>query len=193
MKRLLVWLLALTVIVSAPLLSADPAEANLANYRWKYGKVCVVDKTGPWPVSSATYRMDKVPDLKLVYRTRASDCPYSQRVYVYDGNYGAKANCAGTYMSWGGCAEASLYSSTGKWEWLGNAYRMYKCKIRLNNYYRYKWGWSDRRSLAMHEIGHCFGLDHTPHSSSLMNTKRWKYYNYPTSFDKSEVDRRYPW
>ncbi|MGH7774453.1 MAG: matrixin family metalloprotease [Candidatus Binatia bacterium] len=192
MKRLIIWVLTLAAIIGTSLLGAEPAEATQAHYRWKYDKVCVADYTGPWPVDSATYRWDAVPDLQLVWRIGASACPSGyQRIYVHEGNYGRASYCAGTYVAWGGCAEAHLYASDGTWEWLGDAYRMYSCKIRMNNYYY--WNWDDKRSLIMHEIGHCLGLDHTTYWSSLMNTNRWYYYNYPTAYDKSEVEKRYPW
>lgn len=178
----------LSVIVGLTLLStlinAEPAQAySLAGHRWKTGTVCVIDRTGDgpaWPVSSATTRWSGVPDLTYRY---GGDC--EQRVYVYARSYGA--------TGWHGTADAWRWSNhySGEWEWLsGDAYRVYRCDIRMND--SYYLSWADKRSAIMHELGHCSGLDHTG-SYALMNIYRFHRYDYPTSDDKAGIERRYPW
>lgn len=172
--------------------SPDPAEATQANYRWKTGSVCVIDHTGSrWPIYSATYRWTQVPDLSLQYGSRCTSRHKEQAIHVYEGWYGSNWHGGQKY----GYATAWLYThkTYGDWEWMGDAYRMYRCTIQLNNTYGRYLSWADRRSVIMHEMGHCSGIDHTSYSASLMNTNRWRYYDYPTWYDRREVERRYPW
>ncbi len=151
-------------------IAPEPAHAALAGHRWKTGTVCVVDKTGNrWPVYSATRRWTRVPDLSFRY---ASWC--KQKVYIYE--------------RWSSRYE---YGYALPYVWSDNTIAY--CKIWMNNTYGRRLSWADRRSAIMHELGHCSGIDHTSYSKSLMNTKRWRYYDYPTWYDKREVDRRHPW
>jgi hypothetical protein len=68
-----------------------------------------------------------------------------------------------------------------------------RVEIRLNDSYRSRLNWDDRRSVVMHEIGHALGLAHNSRSDSLMNVYRTFRFNYPTAYDFAEIERRYPW
>lgn len=183
---LLVSGLAITLLA---VIAPEPAHAYAhEDYRFKYGKVCVIDRTGnAWPVYSATYRWTKVPDLSFKYGSRCDSRYKRQKVYVYEGWYGSDWR-GGKNYAWTRCY---FYNSSGDYEWLGNGWRAYYCKIWLNNTYRPR-GWADRRSLIMHELGHASSLEHTS-ANALMNIYKWRYYNYPTYDDKRGVERRYPW
>lgn len=175
-------IIAATGVITA--ITAQPVSGyaiHPSNYRWKTGTVCVIDKTyGTWPVKSAVARWTYVPDLTYKY---GGTC--TNKIYVYAKYYGT--------VGWTGDAVPWLYSNktSGSYEWLGDAWRSYRCTVRMNR--SYSNSWDDKRSALMHEFGHCDGLAHTSTYASLMNSSRWKYYNYPTDDDKAGVDRRYPW
>jgi hypothetical protein len=183
MKRASAFLMIGIAVVLVGVLTPEPARAytlSSANYRWKTGTVCVLDRTeGRWPVPSATSRWSGVPDLTW---SLGSAC--SQKVYVYAKHYGS--------TGWYGHTVPWLYTekTSGDYEWLGDAWRTYRCTVRMN--LSYSLSWSDKRSALMHEFGHCSGLDHTG-SYALMNTSRWRNYDYPTSDDRDGVDARHPW
>lgn len=175
----------IAIIVTLLSIPDDAYSYQLTNYRWKYGTVCIINKAGSsWPVKSAAYRWSKVPDLTYNY---GGSC--TQKVFVYSGWYGSDWHGGRNY----GFTECWLYSNrtSGSWEWLGNAYRSYRCTIWLNNSYRPS-NWDDRRSVLMHELGHTAGLNHTS-ANALMNIYKWRDYNYPTYDDKAGVEAQYPW
>lgn len=168
---------AITALI-APFFVAQPAEANLKPYRWRHSTVCVEDHIhdGRWPGKSAVYRWDKVPDLRFVYRR---DCSaYRQEIILrsryegYNGRYGR------TYIRY----NSSKYITRAVITMNDSYYGKYRMKY-----------WSNRRSGIMHELGHASGLAHTSRYKSLMNIYHWHRWNYPTWYDKREVERRYPW
>jgi hypothetical protein len=174
MKRLVVAVLA--VIMIFIMLPQKDAQANLLGFRWSHSVVCVEDHTGiHWPVGTATTRMDKVPDIHLVFKSNCSN--YEQKIKVYE--------------CW--CGDTHWWAKTNFWVFTAHPDRLALVKIRLNNTYRGELNWNDRRSVIMHEIGHGLGLAHTIHYKSLMNINTVFKWDYPTIYDKDEVDRRYPW
>jgi hypothetical protein len=168
--------LALSLILTAGSVVAlsVPAEANLLPYRWSTGLVCVEDHVSShWPIGSATSRVSGVPDITLVLR---GDCSaYKQRIKVYEYS-----------------AADDLWAKVTWWYYAGTN-RLALVKVYVNNRYRGELNWADRRSVLMHEELHGLGLAHTSYCCSLMNVYRWRRYDYPTSYDKREVERRYPW
>jgi hypothetical protein len=178
-RRLLAGLLVAAALATGLVVATpQPAQATLSAYRWQYRTVCVEDRTSSsvWPGYSATVRWDAVPDLRFVHR-RAGGCEGYRQVITlrsawkgYDGYYG-----------W-----------TYRWVWTGSTY-LSRVTIVMNDTYRYRLGWADRRSAIMHEFGHASGLAHTSRWESLMNTASWWRWDYPTWYDRREVERRYPW
>jgi hypothetical protein len=182
------WIIAVVTAVAATLPLASPTSANLSTYRFKYSTVCVVDHTGSrWPIDTAVSRWTAVPDLSFRYGVTCG-----QQVHVYEGWYGSNWH-GGRYYGW---TTPWLYShkTYGSYEKLSDGtWREYRCTIAMNNTYGVGLSWADRRSAVMHELGHCTGLAHTSRTDSLMNIYHWRDYNYPTGYDKSETERRYPW
>jgi hypothetical protein len=169
------------LIVAASLLAtATPADATLAGYRWARSTVCVADHTGSrWPVDSATYRWSTVPDLQFYYGRTCS-----QQITVVEAYYGRSGHWyrrAGESVIW---LQPDVWGTTDK---------ILRVTIRLNNSYISRLTWANRRSLIMHELGHSSGLAHTSYRTSLMCPSTMYWWSYPTSYDKSETDRNYPW
>lgn len=176
--RLISTVAALSVAAGLMLVFAGPAEANLASYRWHYGTICVEDHIhdGRWPGKSAVYRWDKVPDLRFVYR---KDCSgYRQEVILRSRYMGS----TGYY------GKARV--------WYNDHKHITRATITMNdsyyNRYKMRW-WGNRRSAIMHELGHVSGIKHTSYWKSLMNIYNFHKFDYPTWYDKREIERRYPW
>ena len=154
-----------------------PAEATLAGYRWRDSTVCVEDhiNDGKWPGRQAVERWDAVPDLRFLYR---KDCDnYRQRIELRASSEGRNGRYG--YAHWWYTDRTHDYLLRGK--------------ITMNSSYLGELNWADRRSAVMHELGHLSGLEHTSRSSSLMNINQWRSHDNPTDYDKSQIERRYPW
>lgn len=175
MRRLTAFLCILGFAFAVFTVAAQPAHASISKYRWHYPSVCVefIAWESKWPGSSAVDRWDNVPKLDFAFRGQAGGCDaWSQEITV---RQYSKADGRYAYMK--------------RYHWTGTVW-ISRCLIYLNNYYRPKY-WADRRSIIMHELGHCSGLNHTSKYRSLMNIYTVFKWNYPQDFDKSEVRRRH--
>lgn len=170
-------LFAFGAVVTAMTLPAGSANGSLESWRWSGSTICVVNNTysSLWPVATVVQRYDASADLHVV---SGGDCSsYKQKVWV--SRYTA---------SDGRCGVTTV--------WKDEYGRLLYARIQLNRYYSSCLSSSTRRAHVMsHELGHAVGLAHTSRYDSVMNVSTWSYDNvpYPTSYDYSEIERRYPW
>ncbi len=170
-------LLALAAVAGSLALPAASANASLEGWRWSGSTICVVNNTysSYWPVATVIYRYDKAADLHVV---SAGDCSsYSQKIWV------------SRYSSDDGrCGVTTV--------WMDEYKRVRYARVQLNTHYSSCLSSGTRRAHVLsHEIGHAIGLAHTSRNDSVMSVSTWSYDHvpYPTSYDYSEIERRYPW
>jgi predicted Zn-dependent protease len=174
--RRVVATIAITVALATAVLLPAPAQANLLAYRWAGSVVCVEDHTSStaWPTVSATNRWAPAADIHIFARR---DCGSWQTITVRSSYQGANGYYARTRI---------FYQPDKPW-------LFHHVVISINESYRSRLNWGDRRSVIMHEIGHALGLAHNSRSDSIMNVYRAFRFDYPTGYDFAEIERRYPW
>lgn len=190
----------LGLAVGAVLAIATPAHADVAGARWGSGPVCV-HYTGSHPhlASYAVAEWNASPDLDLYLRIGTASCAgFGMRTNIVDYRYAASerrsawTNFTGSYFPTpcaSNCTGAGWYwgaDNFGTWGWL------FKTPVTIHINTRKAWTTASYRGMLVHELGHSLGLIHTTRCDSVMSTTCFGR-SVPTSFDRADIERIYPW
>lgn len=189
-RALVAMAMAVAFLTSASTTAASAAP-DAGGMRWKTRTVCVQhypsNDGAYWYGTSATDRMDALPNIRFVYRSpsrgRCEDAGYSQVIRVYEKNrLYADGTC--DYRVY---ASTLIYDTPDGYTYDGYISRV---TITLNDCWVRKTSKDSKRHVVMHELMHAIGPGHWDGYPSLVGNQSAGTLLYPTSVDKQRV---YTW